>query len=723
MFNAHVRLIGLVRVFACIVVFLGLAVRMTTAQDTDSTLALLQNQVANLTAVEFQDFAIQLPDTWLVWKRSDYSSSGAAVGAAVDLYEPVGSSYVADVNQFSWMALTAFSPELVDGQMVELRVEPWTAAEIAASIERPEDDIVLEDFLRILYGVEDTAIAVDLYGRPSFVHIFRNDQHTSIGVFTVFPERELFTLTDLIMPNRFFDTLPTIAMMMATSLRPSGEEFDPNVGLAALEQVIATAESMIECELTTSNSINLREGPGTNFAIAQAATGGLRADGIGQAIGSDGIIWWKLPNNMWVRSDVVTETGNCDALPVVEGSAEGSQTEAADEPLINILMRGGSLLETGEYDAALEAFNTVLERDPENVMAFYGVGDVHYVRDDCVPAVYAYQSALELEPPEIQLINPAAPLANYKIGNCMMRVGIYTAAVASFNRAEELGFEPENFLYDRALALTYMGDLDPALDDLNALIALVPDHGNAYVLRFRIFTTIGDNERGLDDLNRAIELYPQNAEALFYRGSLLMQLGDPEGAMADLSKAIELQPEVADGYIVRSRVRRALDDLEGALLDLSTAIELQPSNASSFLSRATLLTELGEREQAVPDYWQWVQLTSVDFASHESLAAGESLTVEMREGGQHSIPLAGREGDVITITADSATGTDLDPLLILLDPLRRPIAADDDSGQAGHALIDSFTLPADGRYTIILTHAGGETDGDVVVTVEVEDAS
>jgi subtilisin family serine protease len=38
-----------------------------------------------------------------------------------------------------------------------------------------------------------------------------------------------------------------------------------------------------------------------------------------QTIGTDGYVWWRLTSGLWVRSDVVSEIGDCDQLPAVSG--------------------------------------------------------------------------------------------------------------------------------------------------------------------------------------------------------------------------------------------------------------------------------------------------------------------------------------------------------------------------------------------------------------------
>jgi len=67
-----------------------------------------------------------------------------------------------------------------------------------------------------------------------------------------------------------------------------------------------------------SGSVNLRTGASTSMDIAGTLTGTDTAMVNGQAMGSDGFIWWSLVRGSWVRSDIVAETGDCDSVPTVE---------------------------------------------------------------------------------------------------------------------------------------------------------------------------------------------------------------------------------------------------------------------------------------------------------------------------------------------------------------------------------------------------------------------
>ena len=73
-----------------------------------------------------------------------------------------------------------------------------------------------------------------------------------------------------------------------------------------------------ECTVNSSKNINKRGGPGTSFDSAGQLKAGTDAVVIGQAKGSDGLTWWQLDDESWVREDVVTETGDCTSIPIVK---------------------------------------------------------------------------------------------------------------------------------------------------------------------------------------------------------------------------------------------------------------------------------------------------------------------------------------------------------------------------------------------------------------------
>ena len=92
--------------------------------------------------------------------------------------------------------------------------------------------------------------------------------------------------------------------------------------------IVGAAEDMGEaladdCTITTTRSggVNLRGGPGTNFAVQGNLAAGQTAPVDGQAQGADGFVWWHITDGNWARSDVVDGSGDCEGVPALQAPA------------------------------------------------------------------------------------------------------------------------------------------------------------------------------------------------------------------------------------------------------------------------------------------------------------------------------------------------------------------------------------------------------------------
>jgi uncharacterized protein YraI len=84
--------------------------------------------------------------------------------------------------------------------------------------------------------------------------------------------------------------------------------------------------------VAASQTVNLRTGPGTGFAIAGTLSAGQSLEAVGQVQAADGFRWYSLANGAWVRSDIVTGEGDCAALPVVDAPAAPPPPAAQPPP-------------------------------------------------------------------------------------------------------------------------------------------------------------------------------------------------------------------------------------------------------------------------------------------------------------------------------------------------------------------------------------------------------
>jgi TolB protein len=73
----------------------------------------------------------------------------------------------------------------------------------------------------------------------------------------------------------------------------------------------------IHCTISARSGVNRRSGPGTSFEVTARFGSGETLAANGQATGTDGLVWWRLMDGSWVRSDLATTEGTCELLPFV----------------------------------------------------------------------------------------------------------------------------------------------------------------------------------------------------------------------------------------------------------------------------------------------------------------------------------------------------------------------------------------------------------------------
>jgi uncharacterized protein YraI len=72
------------------------------------------------------------------------------------------------------------------------------------------------------------------------------------------------------------------------------------------------------CTVVWAGDVNLRAGPGTDYPIRQGVPGGYYAEPDARAVGTDGRVWWRLADEIWIAADTTVGGGACAALPLVE---------------------------------------------------------------------------------------------------------------------------------------------------------------------------------------------------------------------------------------------------------------------------------------------------------------------------------------------------------------------------------------------------------------------
>lgn len=100
-------------------------------------------------------------------------------------------------------------------------------------------------------------------------------------------------------------------------------------------------------------------------------------------------------------------------------------------------------------------------------------------------------------------------------------------------------------LFEEAKRLHIAKDFESAINILDKIIKINPNHVDAFSYRSAAKGMINDHQGCLNDCDQAINVNPNNSSIWNTRGIANINLGKHEEAVNDFNKAIELNPNDA----------------------------------------------------------------------------------------------------------------------------------------------------------------------------------
>jgi tetratricopeptide (TPR) repeat protein len=160
---------------------------------------------------------------------------------------------------------------------------------------------------------------------------------------------------------------------------------------------------------------------------------------------------------------------------------------------------------------------------------------------------------------------------------------------------------------ERAWALTLraelakrQGDLDPALQDVQAALRLSPSYADAWIVKASTLRAKDDYAAALDADSRALSL---EQSARVYREICFDQvaLNRPADAARSCNAGLTLEPNAPALLEARAVANLKLSRFDQAEADLNTALAERPNWATLLYARAISRTHLGRPNEALHD--------------------------------------------------------------------------------------------------------------------------
>jgi tetratricopeptide (TPR) repeat protein len=258
--------------------------------------------------------------------------------------------------------------------------------------------------------------------------------------------------------------------------------------------------------------------------------------------------------------------------------------------------QGNDLADQGDYDAAIEVFNTGLAEHPDSYALLDRRANTYRRKGENEKALADYTRMTVLKPRDTDGWNSR--------GCLYQELGEYDKAIADFTACIPLSPEGYGTYWsNRGIAYYEKGDYDAALADLNKSIETWSDPAcTDWPLLWRgyVWEKKGDEDRALADFTLAATRNPRNDDAFAKAGYIwFMRDGEEEKAIECYSAAIAARDDVADYWLARgaSYWNKYAGDNHGkwfekivdlALDDFTKAIELSPDMAAAYYHRGSV---------------------------------------------------------------------------------------------------------------------------------------
>ncbi len=211
---------------------------------------------------------------------------------------------------------------------------------------------------------------------------------------------------------------------------------------------------------------------------------------------------------------------------------------------------GSGQFSHGHYSEAIASFQHLFEEksrgalpdDPEFLTlarsqmgaALCNQGVEWFEKEDFQQAIARYQEALSFDPNNPDIF--------YNLGKALSRINDIPEAMRHFQSAITLSPRDVSSYYELALLQDDKGQLDEAITTYEQVLALEPRHVNAHFCVGTLYGLQEDLDRCIQHLNAAVQLDPGYVDAVYNLAVAYEQKGDIPRAVQAYKRVLTLEP-------------------------------------------------------------------------------------------------------------------------------------------------------------------------------------
>jgi len=293
------------------------------------------------------------------------------------------------------------------------------------------------------------------------------------------------------------------------------------------------------------------------------------------------------------------------------GVSSQRQTSAADGPQA-WFQEGQAALQSGDLQAAEDAFRKVLAADPNAGAAYANLGVIAMRRKQWDEALKNLKKAERLSPkmagirlniglvefrrenysgaiPPLQSVvrdEPSSQQARYLLGLCQVFTQDYAAAVKTLEPLWEPMSSNVMYLYVLGMAASRAGDKELDKKAILRLIDIGGDTPEFHLILGKSYLQRDEVAGALTELGKAEALNPQLPYLHFNLAVAYMHSADYEKSEAEFFKDIQLEPELADNYVQLGNLYWLTQRNDDGVPEFRKALEKDPKSGDAWFGLA-----------------------------------------------------------------------------------------------------------------------------------------
>jgi tetratricopeptide (TPR) repeat protein len=194
----------------------------------------------------------------------------------------------------------------------------------------------------------------------------------------------------------------------------------------------------------------------------------------------------------------------------------------------------------GQDQKALQYFQKATERDPNDPVAWYGLGYCHAGLKNHGSAVEAYKQAIR--------VNPYDESTYFHLGNYYNKLGRHEDAIVAYKEVIRINPEFEAAYFNLGVACTRLGRLNEGREAFEEVTRINPEAARAYFNVGMAYIQLGQYQEAIEAHKQVIRLKPNFVPAHYSLGVVYGKLGKPDSELESYKDAIRIDPNFAPAH-------------------------------------------------------------------------------------------------------------------------------------------------------------------------------